>query len=118
MNTDQYLFSYGTLQLKDVQRVTFGRLVPGQRDSLLGFRIEMLEIRDAEVIAESGERHHPVVVRTGDPKDRVAGTVFAVSLEDLARSDAYEVSDYRRELFALASGLRAWVYVDARLATG
>ncbi len=31
------LFSYGTLQQEDVQLSTFGRLLQGQRDELLGF---------------------------------------------------------------------------------
>jgi len=31
-----------------------------------------------------------------------------------AAADAYEVSDYKRVSVALASGLTAWVYVQAR----
>ena len=34
------LFSYGTLQLPEVQTATFGRLLQGQADSLVGFRQE------------------------------------------------------------------------------
>ena len=116
MSALDYLFSYGTLQQAAVQRATFGRLLQGRPDSLPGFRAEMLEIRDPQVVATSGKSHHPVVVRSGNPADHVAGTVFTVSAIDLENSDAYEVSDYKRERFTLLSGLRAWVYVDARLA--
>jgi hypothetical protein len=31
------LFSYGTLQQPDVQRATFGRLLRGEPDALVGF---------------------------------------------------------------------------------
>ena len=33
--------------------------------------------------------------------------------QELAAADAYEVSDYKRVRVALASGLTAWVYVQA-----
>jgi hypothetical protein len=31
----------------------------------------------------------------------------------MAQADRYEVADYRRERFRLASGVEAWVYVAA-----
>ena len=46
----------------------------------------------------------------------MAGTVFEVSEDELARADTYEVDAYRRVAVTLASGLAAWVYVDARFA--
>jgi hypothetical protein len=105
------LFSYGTLQLPEVQRATFGRLLVGAPDALVGFRQELVEITDSDVLAKSGERFHPIVTHTGDPADRVAGTVFAIKSAELAAADSYEVSDYERVEANLASGLRAWVYV-------
>jgi gamma-glutamylcyclotransferase (GGCT)/AIG2-like uncharacterized protein YtfP len=105
------LFSYGTLQQDEVQRATFGRLLEGARDALVGFRLEMLEITDADVIAKSGRRFHPVVVRSGDDGDRVEGSVFVITPAELGAADAYEVNDYERVEAELASGSRAWVYV-------
>ena len=49
------LFSYGTLKLPEVQTATFGRLLQGQADSLVGFRQEMLAIRDPDVVKLSGK---------------------------------------------------------------
>lgn len=114
MIKNERLFSYGTLQLPDVQRATFGRLLNGQPDALVGFRREMVEITDPDVLAKSGERFHPVVMRSGDANDRVAGAVFEITAEELAAADAYEVDDYERVEAELASGLRAWVYVARR----
>jgi hypothetical protein len=105
------LFSYGTLQLPEVQRATFGRLLDGAPDALVGFKRTMVEITDADVLAKSGERFHPIVMRSGNLDDRVEGAVFAITVEELAAADAYEVSDYERVEAELASGLRAWVYV-------
>jgi len=108
------LFSYGTLQLENVQRETFGRLLEGAPDALVGFRRDMVEITDPDVLAKSGERFHPIVWRSGDEADRVEGTVFLVTSDELSAADAYEVADYERVEAPLASGLRAWVYVARR----
>ncbi len=106
------LFSYGTLQLEPVQRSTFGRLLDGCKDSLPGYKLTMLEIRDAAVVATSGKTHHPIVGFTGDLSDQIQGTVFAITPEELRHADAYEVDDYRRDQVVLSSGVSAWVYVD------
>ena len=111
-----HLFSYGTLQQDDVQRATFGRLLSGRADVLPGYEQAMVAIDDPEVVATSGKTHHPIVKHSGVATDRVAGTVFEISDAELAQADAYEVDAYRRVAVALASGVRAWVYVDARFA--
>lgn len=108
------LFSYGTLQQQDVQRATFGRTLAGQRDQLAGFAQAEVEISDPHVVAASGKTHHPILVFTGRPIDRVSGTVFDVTEAELAQADDYEVDNYRRIAVTLASGAQAWVYVDAR----
>lgn len=109
----EQLFSYGTLQLDSVQRATFGRLLDGRADAMPGYRTEMLEITDPGVLAKSGERFHPVVMPSPDPADTVEGKVFAVTPEELAHADAYEVADYKRVSVRLVSGIDAWVYVKA-----
>ena len=45
------LFSYGTLQNKEVQLKTFGRVLVGYPDELLHYTIEMLEIQNKDVVA-------------------------------------------------------------------
>ncbi|CAM2155882.1 gamma-glutamylcyclotransferase family protein [Paraburkholderia tropica] len=107
------LFSYGTLQLEQVQLATFGRKLDGEADEMPGFSLTMLKIDDPEVVKTSGKTHHPVVAYTGNPADRVAGAVFAITAQELAHADDYEVAAYRRDRVTLASGVSAWVYVDA-----
>ncbi|MES1201668.1 MAG: gamma-glutamylcyclotransferase family protein [Pseudomonadota bacterium] len=113
-NRTERLFSYGTLQFPDVQRATFGRLLDGAPDALVGFAQEMAEITDPDVLAKSGERFHPIVIRTDKDADRVAGAVFEITPDELAAADRYEVSDYERVSARLASGTQAWVYVKRR----
>ena len=111
--TMEHLFSYGTLQQPEVQLATFGRLLDSRPDRLPGYRLGLLAIDDAQVVATSGRTHHPIAAR-GDAADGVPGAVLAMSLEQLRQADGYEVADYRRERVTLASGLQAWAYVDAR----
>lgn len=110
---DIRLFSYGTLQTRQVQIATFGRELAGEPDALPGYVLGRLQIRDAAVVATSGASHHPIVRPSGNPDDSVAGTVFAISQAELVAADGYEVEDYTRILVRLKSGAEAWVYVAA-----
>lgn len=111
--TDILLFSYGTLQLESVQQASFGRLLEGEADAMPGYKTEMIEITDPEVLRQSGQRFHPLVVPSATPGDEVAGKVFRITAAELAAADAYEVSDYKRVAVRLKSGKEAWVYVKA-----
>ncbi len=106
------LFSYGTLQQEDVQRALFGRSLSGGADQLVGYEQSLVRIDDDGVVAASGKTHHPIV-RPGRADGRVSGTVFEITDEEFANVDRYEVGAYRRIAVELASGMTAWVYVDA-----
>lgn len=108
------LFSYGTLQDKAVQISNFGRELSGTPDAIVGYAQTMVAIDDPAVVATSGKTHHPIVQASNNPGDEVAGTVFEITDEELAAADSYEVSDYKRILVPLKSGLQAWVYVRAQ----
>ena len=110
------LFSYGTLRQEAVQRSTFGRLLRGEPDDLVGFEESVLRVGDPEFVAESGKADHAIVRFTGRDESRVRGTAFEVSEAELASADRYEPAGYTRILATLASGRRAWVYADARRA--
>ena len=109
------LFSYGTLQQEAVQVSTFGRVLQGEPDELVGFEESLLTIADPAFVAASGKAHHAIVRFNGRPESRVSGTVFEVSEDELVRADQYEPAGYRRVATILASGKRAWVYADARV---
>ena len=106
------LFSYGTLQFPEVQRATFGRLLPGEADAIVGYRSEVLTITDPMVIERSGTDRHPILI-PGSAQDTVEGTTFLVDDDELAAADEYEVDDYRRVQVPLRSGGQGWVYVLA-----
>jgi gamma-glutamylcyclotransferase (GGCT)/AIG2-like uncharacterized protein YtfP len=108
------LFSYGTLQQDDVQLSTFGRLLQGQRDALLGFEQSLVPIEASQVVATGGKTHHANVTFNGRNDSRVNGTLFEITDAELAAADKYEqLAAYKRVTATLASGKEAWVYVDA-----
>jgi gamma-glutamylcyclotransferase (GGCT)/AIG2-like uncharacterized protein YtfP len=113
----EFLFSYGTLQLEAVQLATFGRLLTGKRDVLLGYEETPLVIEDQEVIAISGKAQHTIARFTGRDSDRISGTVYEVPAEEIQSADKYEVDACKRVSVVLQSGIGAWVYVDARQAS-
>ena len=92
------LFTYGTLQLEEVQLATFGRKLEGRRDALVGYRLVKREHRNLQF--------------TGNAADHVDGIVFAVTTKELEQSDAYEPEGYERTQVQLASGAMVWVYLD------
>jgi len=106
------LFSYGTLQREDIQLATFGRVVSGRADELVGYEPALVEISDAALATRLGKTHHANVMPTRKARRRVAGTVLEITEGELADCDSYEAPfDYVRVTAMLASGLEAWVYV-------
>ncbi|WP_299766133.1 gamma-glutamylcyclotransferase family protein [uncultured Dokdonia sp.] len=110
---NQYLFSYGTLQTENVQLETFGRLLYGSKDALIGYRLEQLQIKDPKVVALSQEAYHPVAIPTHKKEHVIEGLCFKISTQELEHADTYEVSDYKRIKTILRSGKEAWVYIKS-----
>jgi len=112
--TMPYLFSYGTLQQDSVQANMFGRLLEGKPDNLIGFIIANLKIQDEEESRQVGREFYPIAKYTGSFNNRIPGTVFEVTEEELIQTDRYEGDQYQRISTILESGRSAWVYVEAR----
>lgn len=108
------LFSYGTLQLESVQLATFGRLLDGEKDSLIGYQLGEIEITDPDVLQKSGKRFHPMLIKTDNIHDKVDGVIFDITDNELAQADSYEVDDYARIEGHFDSGVTAWIYADAK----
>lgn len=106
-----YLFSYGTLQKKQVQMETFGRVLEGDPDILTGYRLEMLEITDSEVLRKSSQKFHPVLKFSGNREDKTKGILFDVTDEEILQADEYEVNDYQRAEAVFESGRSGFVYI-------
>jgi hypothetical protein len=109
------LFAYGTLQQRDVQMATYGRPLDGTPAVLAGYRLEPLMITDPEVVRLSGKAVHAIARESGEPSDRIAGVVFALTEAELEATDKYEVDVYARAEVRLESGSRAYVYVGPPL---
>lgn len=100
----EYLFSYGTLQEEGVQRNIFQRCLEGIQDILPGYRIAAHRMYD----------HYLVLEPSPEPRAGVTGMAYRISQDELIKADKYEGKAYRRVVAALASGKKAWVYVERK----
>jgi gamma-glutamylcyclotransferase (GGCT)/AIG2-like uncharacterized protein YtfP len=96
----EYLFSYGTLQDMEVQKLVFSRILKGEEDQLNYHRIS------EEMVGGL----YPTIRLSKNPSEVVKGYVYVISQEELKRVDAYEGDAYARKKVTLASGINAWVY--------
>jgi len=106
------LFSYGTLQYEKVQLETFGRILQSEKEVLLGYKLDYIEIFDEEVVKKSGQQFHPILSLSGNPNDRVEGVLLTLTDEELAHADAYEVDSYKRIKTLFLSGKEGFIYVE------
>jgi gamma-glutamylcyclotransferase (GGCT)/AIG2-like uncharacterized protein YtfP len=106
------LFSYGTLQLEEVQRRTFGRVPSSEADRLAGYRIVLTRVDNPEFVAETGKDLHNTLAPCAEGGCWVDGVALDLSPEEMTIADDYERrASYRRMQVVLMSGRRAWVYV-------
>jgi gamma-glutamylcyclotransferase (GGCT)/AIG2-like uncharacterized protein YtfP len=107
----EYLFSYGTLQKEKVQIELFGRILQGSGDTLRGYKVSTIEIKDKSFISKSEQKYHLIAIISKDKNDIIKGTVLEITEEELFVVDKYEPDGYRRVKLVLESGKEAWIYV-------
>jgi len=95
-----HVFTYGTLQDKEVQLGVFSRVLTGTPDTLSTYRIA----------AQKVAGRYPTLEHTQNEKDKIKGMTYTLSLEELEKADAYEGDAYERITITLASGKKAWTY--------
>jgi len=105
------LFSYGTLQLEQVQLELFKRTIRTEPDALVGYKKEKIKIKVESVVNLSGEEEHVIISYSGNDSDLVEGAVLSITPDELDRADEYETDDYKRVKVTLRSGRSSWVYV-------
>ncbi|WP_313375144.1 gamma-glutamylcyclotransferase family protein [Chishuiella sp.] len=106
------LFSYGTLQKEKVQLETFGRILEGEKDFLLNYKLDYIEIFDEEVLKKSEQKFHPILTYSGNTNDKVEGVLFQITDEELQQADDYEVDSYKRIKTIFSSGKEGFIYVE------
>ncbi len=106
------LFSYGTLQLEEIQVATVGRTLINEPDALVGYRVTMIPIEDHEVREQLGLTHYLNIEHSGVATDVVEGSVLSITQAELEQADVYEeAAKYVRIEVELKSGVKAWVYL-------
>lgn len=113
----ELLFSYGTLQLEKVQIETYGRILTGAKDILIGYHLREIEIKNQEVISKSDLKFHPIAIKTNEIDNFIEGHIYEITQKELEKTDQYEVKNYKRILEKFQSGKKAWVYVGNEFIT-
>lgn len=108
---DVLLFVYGTLRLPQVQLDTFGRVIDGNDEVLLGYTLDYLDVIDPHVPELSGRSTHPVLRATGNRLDKVFGRVLLVTDEEVDAADEYAAHSHHRARVLLTGDREAWVYI-------
>ena len=96
-----FLFTYGTLQEREVQLGVFARPLNGFEDELPSYIISDQKIADL----------YPTLQHTGKAEDSIKGQVYTLSHQELQKADVYEGEAYERIEIQLASGKKAWAYI-------
>ncbi|RDI57467.1 gamma-glutamylcyclotransferase family protein [Flavobacterium glaciei] len=104
----EQLFSYGTLQSKEIQIQVFNKLLSGTEDKLLGYKL-----KDFQIEEEFGMEDYFVAVPSENASDVINGIAFSVTNEDLIKADQFESNSYKRIQIKLQSGLTAWIYIES-----
>ena len=103
----EQIFSYGTLQSKEIQMQVFNKLLTGTPDQLLGYKLKDLKIEE-----EFGMTDYFVAIPSENSSDNINGIVFDISELDLAKADLFESNAYKRVEITLKSGKTAWIYIE------
>ena len=111
----EHLFSYGTIQNDKTQLILFGRLLEGTRDSLPGYKLASVEIRDPAFLGRGEEKFQRTIVKSGEEAECINGTVFKISEDELSKTDQYEPLEYKRTRVTLQSGKEAWIYTASAI---
>jgi|SRR3954471_19676721 hypothetical protein len=114
MKMKEYLFSYGTLQKREVQADLFGRTLAGSADVLRGYKVSTIEIMDTAFLSK-GEGKYQKTLIISDANDIVDGTALEITGEELVLADKYEPKNYKRIKVMLESGKEAWIFVATEI---
>ncbi|HLV14922.1 MAG TPA: AAA family ATPase [Xanthomarina sp.] len=105
------LFSYGSLKSKQVQLEHFGRELKGTADSLSGYKLTDLEIKDTTVIKIDKTDILSIASKSREVTDKIEGLVLEITGEELVQIDKFGLSNYKRIKETTNSGAEVWVYV-------
>lgn len=107
----ELLFSYGTLQKEKTQIQLFGRILQGATDTLEGYKVAAIEIRDESYLSRGEKKDQLTAVLSEDENDFINGTAFELTEKELLAADKYEPDNYKRIKVKLGSGKEAWIYI-------
>ena len=108
---NELLFSYGTLQKEKTQKELFGRILQGSADTLKGYKVSPIEIKDEKFLAKGEQKNQLTAIVSTNEKDNIKGTALELTKEELLLADKYEPDGFTRIKIVLESGKQAWIYI-------
>nr|WP_246020100.1 gamma-glutamylcyclotransferase family protein [Muriicola soli] len=81
--------------------MVFSRVLKGSKDQLKAHSVSPEKVGGL----------YPTIQKSGNAEDKVNGSVFIVSEEEMHLVDSYEGEAYLRKEVILESGIKAWVYL-------
>ena len=107
---NELLFSYGTLQKEKTQKELFGRILQGSADTLKGYKVSSIEIKDEKFLAKGEQKNQLTAIVSANEKDSIKATALELTEEELLLVDKYEPAGFTRIRVELESGTQAWIY--------
>jgi gamma-glutamylcyclotransferase (GGCT)/AIG2-like uncharacterized protein YtfP len=96
-----FVFAYGTLLDKAIQKELLGRNPQTFSAYLSKFRLGSITIDGIK---------YPIIIEDSTAEVLIKGEYFEVDEEEIEKLDLYETDAYRRIQVVLENGLYAWVY--------
>ena len=107
--TSVFIFSYGTLQDRQIQQELYGRTLSGHQDSLSSYILSTINLPENSL----EQNTYFIAEYTGNPNDSIGGFCYEITSAELLITDAYEGAAYTRKSVRLNSGRACLVCIKA-----
>lgn len=104
------LFSYDSLISQDLQRQLYGRRLQETEDKLSGYTLKEAKLNGSSKSKDSNITQTVVVSK--ESRDKLLGTVFEITGEELVQTDRYMGTNYDRVVATTDGGTEVWIYIE------
>lgn len=108
------VLTYGILNLESVQMKIYGKELKSSSDVLNGYKLNSVELKDANLIEDTGTNTIQIARNTKDENDTIEAYVFEITGEELMKTDNYLFTNFKRVSETSQKGLNVWVYVSKK----
>lgn len=106
------LFSYGSLNSKELQLQHYGRIVHGSADILSGYTLYDTKINQYSTSTIKEIIPIKIARKSAEKSAQIEGMVLEITGEELVKTDKLVASDSKRVLVTTDTGTEAWLYIE------